>query len=373
MQTQESPRIWAVLVNGIPLESKEDLKSKAESFCSDGCAIDELVDCLWTALQYDNPEIRIEEWIDREPVFMAQIDFASFAEQSGVSIPEIAASTTPISELIIKSTAGVLLRGGLSNHFAYLESGELVVNPDNPPTLDQGYEIVRRTMEIKETGQKLDNYSSWTLGMLGDQLERFFGDNFDVTSAVQTTGKVYNTYVTSVGVFRAYWANKRNLSFTHHKEVFYSKISSEAKDAVLDVSEKLGLTVQQQRKLLSHVRIYGHEAIEEELETAEEAEEEVNTEEFIERIDVRSTSKNFVFFLRSENKWFHFRGPFQHIPNGADPIINADSKKKMAMDGTEVALDHWTPVGTPASGPVELTQVATQIVEEEDAVEELDD
>lgn len=334
-------RQWLLSIGGTPVESWEALLEIASNLTSGNLGETDqrqLVNDLWKALEYDNPEERIELWIDREPILLAQVDFHRVAESHGVSIPQIAESSTSIADLIIKSTAGVLLRGGLSNHFNYLEDGQLVVNTANPPTLDQGYEVIRRTLEIKETGQKLDNYSAWTLGMLGDQLERFFGDRFDPSMVMEATGKAYNTYITSVNVYKALWGNRRNLSFTHHKEAFYAKLEDPShKDWILDTSNEMRLSVAQQRKLTSYVRLYGIDPLSEDMPE--------NPEELMERLEVKSVNKNYMFFLRSENKWFSYRGPFEHIPNGADPIINADTRAKLTRDGTPEAMEVWTPVG----------------------------
>ena len=112
---------------------------------------------------------------------MLMVDFIPNHSEADVLIPTIAESSKSIGEIITTAAAGVLLRGGLSNHFSYTEDGRLVINPASPPDLEQGCEILRRTLEVRETGQKLDNYSAWTLGMLGDELERFFGFIFRET------------------------------------------------------------------------------------------------------------------------------------------------------------------------------------------------
>ncbi len=168
-------------------------------------------------------------------------------------------------------------------------------------------------------------------------MERLYGDAFDITQVMDQTSKSYNTYITAVGTYRACWANRKKLTYTHHKEAFYSKLDVDQRNWVLDTSERLGLTVLAQRKLISHVRHYGTEGLQENMPA--------DGGELLERVEVRGVNKNYMFFLPVENKWFTYRGPFEHIPNGADPILNADTRAKLARDGTPEVLSAWIPAG----------------------------
>ena len=314
--------------------------SELENLCSHLISKPEnltpLTDCLWRALEYDDPESRIQDWASKEPVLL-MVDFIPDKSEAAVLIPTIAESSKTIGEIITTAAAGVLLRGGLSNHFSYTEDGRLVINPASPPSLEQACEILRRTLEVRETGQKLDNYSAWTLGMLMDECERFFGDDFDPSLVMEATGRCYNTAITSLKVYRELWANRRNLSFTHHKEALYAKVSPEDTTFILDTADRLRLSVAQQRKLTSFVRIYGSSSFAEDPPDDAEA--------LMERLEVKSVNKNYLFFLRSENKWFKYRGPFEHIPNGASPIINADTRAMLDASGQPTEMADWKPVG----------------------------
>ena len=312
--------------------------TKIEPLLQDASSLSHASDDIWTSLEYDDPEARIDQWIDIEPTLMAVIEFSPLSEQGGVDITAISESTQSVSSIIIKATAGALLRGGLSNHFHYRESGELVINTQNPPSLEQAYEILGRTLEIKATGQKIDNYSAWTIGMLGDELERYYEGRFDPSVVMAQTGKAYNTYITSLGVYRACWANRRqNLSFTHHKEAYYAKIAPELKEKALDICSRHNLSVGQLRKILSHMRVYGEESLDE-METAESA------DDVLDRLSVRTVSKNYLFFLPSRNKWFQYRGPYEMIPNGATPILNADTRA-IIREGESTPLESYSPPG----------------------------
>jgi hypothetical protein len=322
----------------------------------------QLATCLNSAIRTSNPEEIIEEWIDREPSLIAAIEFHPLSSTQGVDIHAVAESNATIADVITKAAAGVMLRGGFSSHFRYLEDGTLTIDPSSPPTVDQAYELLRRTLEIKETASKLDNYSAWMLGMIADQFETYFGERFDPSVIMAQTSRAYNTYICSLGTFRQWWTEKRNLSFTHHREVEYAKhLDHELGGTVLDFSEKFGLTVLQQRKLISYAKRFDITELERSME--EEGIDDVDT--LMERIDIRAVNKRYIFFLRTTNRWYEYKGPFENIPNGASPIINADSRQIMAQDGRATKPEEWVPVGTIAS-PEVLASVGADQEDEED-------
>lgn len=329
-------RQWLITLNGVPVSSLSELENLCSHLISKEENLTPLTDCLWRALEYDDPESRLEDWASREPLLL-MVDFLPARDADNVLMPAVIESSKSIGEIITTAAAGVLLRGGLSNHFHYTEDGRLVINPSSPPSLEQGCEILKRTLEVRETSQKLDNYSAWTLGMLWDELDRFFGDDFDPSLVMEATGRCYNTAVTSLKVYRELWANRRNLSFTHHKEALYAKVEPEDTAFILDTADRLRLSVAQQRKLTSFVRVYGSSSFIEEPPD--------NAELLMERLEVKSVNKNYLFFLRSENKWFKYRGPFEHIPNGASTIINADTRAMLDAEGRPTELSDWKPVG----------------------------
>ena len=339
------PRLWTLLLNGTPVASQEELVELVKPLASMEDRASSIAEALWKSLHARDPEASIAELALYEPV-MLMVEFEPLATVAQTIVPAVVQSDKDVSTIIVAAAAGVLLRGGLSDHFQYEESGRLVINPDNPPTLEQSLEMLRRTLEMKETSDKLENYSAWTLGMLGDQFESLHGDAYDPSLVMEATGKSYNTYITALTVYRARWADRRHLSFTHHKEVHYAKIDSEeSKLWLLDTSEKLRLSVAQQRKLISFVRIYGHEQLDAEIN------EDTVPEDLMERLEVKSVNRNFLFYLRSEQRWFEYRGPFEHIPNGAHPILNTDTKCMLSRDGTPEKLQTWVPVGIEVPRP----------------------
>jgi hypothetical protein len=299
------------------------------------------------AMRRSDPEVSIEHWIDREPSLMAVIEFVPLASTGGVDIHEIAEGGADISNVIIKAAAGVMLRGGLSDHFRYLEDGTLTIDPSSPPSLDQAYELLKRTLETKETASKLENYSAWMLGMIADQFEGFFQDRFDPSIIMAQTSRAYNTYIT----------------FTHHREVEYAKhLDHEKGKEVLAISSRFNLTVLQQRKVISYARRFDLQALQAEME--EQGQDGV--EDLMERIDIRAVNKRYIFFLRSANQWYEYKGPFENIPNGASPIINADTRQIMAQDGSATKPNEWVMAGVEMRPHGDLAEAAAAIIAETD-------
>jgi hypothetical protein len=356
-------RQWDILI-GNEMGEVSRLAEDLAPFLENPSCAEELAADLDEASRRSDPEVSIEHWIDREPSAMAMIEFVPLANSGGVDIQAIAESNAAISDVIIKAAAGVMLRGGLSDHFRYLEDGTLTIDPSNPPTLDHAYEMLKRTLETKETASKLENYSAWMLGMIGDQFETYFQERFDPSIIMAQTSRAYNTYQQSLSTFRAWWTDRRaNLSFTHHREVHHAKhLNHDMGGTVLDMSQKFGLTVLQQRKLISYAKRFDIAALETEMEEAGQE----GVEDLMERIDIRAVNKRYLFFLRSANRWYEYKGPFENIPNGASPIINADTRQIMAQDGRSTKPDEWVPVGVLAS-PEALAETGADVEDEEDA------
>lgn len=345
--------------HGTPIANIAEFMNIAEKALIEQRNLNPLTNAVMLALTQVDPEPTIDEWVDKEPVLMGGIDFHPVKHSAAiVNVEDVATSDRPISEIITRAAAGVLLRGGLSAHFQYTEAGELLVNPENPPSIEQGYEIVKRTLEIRETALKLENYSAWTLGMLADQMERLFGDDFDPSQIMAQTSRAYNTYITSLSVYRSMWNERRaGLSFTHHKEAFYAKVEPEDKEFILDLSNELKLSVADQRKLTSYIRVHGSSKFQEDRPDSAQS--------LLEQVETRSVNRNFIFQLAG--RWYEYRGPFEHIPNGANPIINADTRATMTREGTPEKMEAWTPVGVEV--PYERGHAATRTANREAALE----
>ena len=326
--------MWILLLAGTPINSFEELQKAAnEEKLWEKEEKNDILNVIWDARFSVDPEAKVSELVEIEPFLLYAVDFKRNEKEDGLDAIAFANSGKSISDIIVKATAGILLNGDLSKHFTYLENGEIIIDPDNPPSIDDGNELIRRILTIKDTGKKIENYSSWTLGMVSDLLENYFGNVYDPTMVMEATGVAYNTYSTSLNVFRNCWHTRRpNLTFTHHKEVFYASIDDDKKELCLDLAEKLCLNVALLRKLLSYIRHYGDESIiVEQIESADD---------LMDIINVRSANKNFMFFIPSENKWYKFRGEYEMIPRNATTVINMENKTVVKEEGPE-PIEDW--------------------------------
>lgn len=362
-----TPRRWNITIHGAPISTPEELLAVITPLAmGSGTRVTQAADILWRAQDAVSAEDAIEELIDSEPVIMGIVDYIPAPQPTAVALIAEAPEDTEdpnrtlripaipgarVADQIVRATAGVLLSGGMSDHFLFTETG-IAINTENPPELEDGYEMIRRTLTIRETGDKLENFSSWTLGALLDELERFYGERFDMSAAIAQADRAYNTAITTLNVYRAYGANRRaGLSFTHHKEVHYAnlapedpELAAEQKAWILDESERRGLVVSQQRKLVSYVRTYGEVGRQALIGDMPE-----DAHGLMERLETRSVNRNFMFML--QGSWYEYRGPFEHIPNGANPILNADTREVYAIDGQAARARTWTPVGIQVPNP----------------------
>lgn len=149
----------------------------------------------------------------------------------------------------------------ISEHFIIRDGGQAEMRADNPPTLEQAYKVIDRIFVAREVTDKIDDYSTWLLGSITSELENYFGNQFDVSQVIEVSDKAYNTIVTAVSVFKEYNGRKFNLSFSHHKEAFYSKIEKEDKDLILKKAEEIGLSAKNVRSLASICKKIGNSVI----------------------------------------------------------------------------------------------------------------
>lgn len=333
-----------LLFDGKPMSDLGEFVAASHTYFENADNCHTMVHAIWNAREAADPEAEIFHLIDTEPVLLSMVDFQKRPISGGDSeTPVFAMTVHPISDLIVRAAAGALLGGGLSDHFHFTENRTIVINPQNPPTVDQAGEIIKRTLQIKETGDKLDNFSCWALGMLLYECKRYFADDFDVSNYIEATKKSHSTVSNALSVYEAFKENRKDLSFTHHREVHFANITPEQKEFVLSTSERLRLSVMDQRKLISYVRIYGQESLEQNMPE--------DSDTLMERLEVRSAVKNFMFLF--QGTWYRYRGPYEAIPSGARPIFNADTMARHDVDSpTPQPMPVWTPVGIALPAPV---------------------
>jgi hypothetical protein len=133
------------------------------------------------------------------------------------------------------------------------------INPNNPPTIETGYQAVNHILKLKELGDVVEDKSSWMLGSAIAALEDLFGEDFNVSQICAENELNYNTTYQSVNVFKAF-PKRFKLSFSHHQEAYFAKMNKdpeankESRDLVLGKAETYKLGAKQVRALCSIVK-----------------------------------------------------------------------------------------------------------------------
>jgi hypothetical protein len=213
-------------------------------------------------------------------------------------------------ELVVALLSGVT--NTISDHFILLSDGQVAINPDNPPSVKQGYEVVVKILEAREVGSRVDDLSTWLLGSTINQLEGYHGEDFNFSQVCEQTSKSYNTVITASAVEKAFRGSERyKLSFTHHKEAFYSKIPEGDKRMVLKKAEQLGLGAKQVRGLCSICKTEGgHEAVRS-VRSAEQADDLI----------AAYRENKIEYIIKEGNKWKKIKTLSKEAPQG-DIVIN---------------------------------------------------
>lgn len=276
-------------------------------------------------------EETIDSFIGMYPEIFIQIEIEDIENPESMVLvsDESEKKEKSINDIITRAASMILVDEQFTNHFEYKEDGRIVVRRENPPPVQDAHEIIRKIFEIKNTSNQLENFSLWTLGMMVNEFQEFYGDDFDPSVICESTDRNWNTISTSLGTYKMFWARRRNLSFTHHKEVAYAKIEDDWKEAILDVSEKFDLSVGDQRKIVSFVKRTG------EIDSLRACSSKAEIETLIKG---RSESRTFFFKLRDQ--WHIHNGVLEDIPATAHPIIDVKSKC-LIENGTETDLIQW--------------------------------
>lgn len=208
----------------------------------------------------------------KDPLAIDESKFAEAADISLVRIPEAHQELPEESEPVVwddvstekatqVATMMQIVTDPISEFFTIREGGQATLRADNPPTLPQAYQVIDRIFVARDLTNKIDDYSTWLLGSITAELENYFGSQFEISQVGEISEKAYNTIVTAVGVFKEYNGNKYALSFSHHKEAFYSKIPKEDKHTILAKAEAIQLSAKDVRSLASLSKKIGMESI----------------------------------------------------------------------------------------------------------------
>lgn len=257
-----------------------------------------------------------------------------------MDIVEVGISVTADPQGAIIRAASNAMLTGLEEHFTFSESGFIQISTEHLPTVQQTQDMLCRILSINEATTKIDNFSTWNLGALLDQAINLYGDDFDMSEMIVSSEKAYNTMITALGVYRQFGDSKRpSLSFTHHKEVHYAKITEDEKDLALDIAEKMKLPTAILRKICTYIRHNGSAAlVDREFETIDDLNAIIN---------IKSANKHWFFII--QNRIYRHNGDAMDIPANASMIIDANSNKEYcAGESKEIPIWERPYTGTEA-------------------------
>ena len=167
-----------------------------------------------------------------------------------------------ITQVAIESVATKLIE-----HFV-IQDDHWVVDPENPPTVAQSYEVASEALGLNAAAQTIESASSWLTGNIVSELRQLHGEDFDISLICDQTGKSYNTMITSEVVFNAFKGRiVPGASFSLHKEAHYTKgMTDVEKTKAVIIAANNNLTVKKFAKVCravvagkKHLLEHGHD------------------------------------------------------------------------------------------------------------------
>jgi len=352
-----------ILINGIPVGTEVELREQIAPMIEESNNLGKVCEDIIRAGGEDNPQEALEPWIESEPGAISCIEWKAVEE---VPPEPMTLMQAPIDRKIATVAAKGLMQDYEDHLFMSEEGGFLQINPENPIDIEQAGDIVRRLFQITNAASALDEFGKWQQGAFIDSCEELFGaENFTVTQFVELNEKQYHATNSCLQTFRAFRQHRYALSFTHHKEAFYSKFPGmDDEDRIpfmrelLEISEKFQLTCSQQRVLFRYAKTYGYDAIQEVKELFYDGEDYdqaraegkiINRADLMERINVREVTQNYIF--KFNNIYYHLKGLVDAIPQGATNIICMDDLTRYQQNGTRLQIAEWSQTGEPVAPP----------------------
>lgn len=148
-------------------------------------------------------------------------------------VDEDAESTDPaplaVQDEVVEGATNALIQAMTmgEGHFIITPDGHCTINRESPPTLTHAYQTVEASLKLDQLGEKVTDAAAWLQGDLIMELEDFFGEEFSVSQVCDINSAAYNTLATRLSVCKAFKGKRYKLPFTHHKEAFHAKISSD--------------------------------------------------------------------------------------------------------------------------------------------------
>lgn len=247
-----------------------------------------------------------------------------------------AASVDPLpltEEKDVVNNAAIALMQAMSANdsgsFIITNDGVCTINRDSPPTLQQSYEVAGKVLKLRELGPKIDDKTSWMLGSIVYELEKFHGkDQFDIGQLVDQTEKAYNTIWQMRQTYEKFKDKRYDLPYSHHKEAMFKDIPDADKHLVLHKAETLKLTSKDVRELCNIIRDTGTNETVKALRTTNQAE----------RLIEENKKQTVVYLVLNEGVLNRVRGTPDSIPTG---------KMVVDMKNWTVRVNNGEPVEVP--------------------------
>ena len=161
-------------------------------------------------------------------------------------LPTEADATPDNAAVAIVST----LTHSFGEQFSVTDDMLIAINPNNVPSLADSYLVLSKILGFKDVTLRADDYSSWLLGAFVVACEAFFGENeFNASQVCEETGKAYNTIYQAKETHLQFAHCKRDLTFSHHREMACMKLSEKEKGIALDLAERLQVSCRDTRAI----------------------------------------------------------------------------------------------------------------------------
>ena len=108
--------------------------------------------------------------------------------------------------------------------FIIKDNGICIVNPKNPPSIEQSHVAISHALKLGELGKVIDDKSSYMIGSLVASMEDLHGEAFSISQVCPATEKAYNTIAQAVKTVRTFPNPISGLSYSHHQEMANNKI-----------------------------------------------------------------------------------------------------------------------------------------------------
>ena len=173
---------WHIIINGIVIGDEQELREQIEPLITDAVNLNAITADILEAAGGTQPSEALNQWLEREPGVTACVEFQRPPESTP---PPMELAETPVDTQLATLAANGLM-AGLEDHLIMSEEGGfLLINNENPPTLEQAGEVVQRLFQITGAAERLDEFGKWQRGSFLDSCEATFGEDFSVTQFVE--------------------------------------------------------------------------------------------------------------------------------------------------------------------------------------------